>query len=142
MLATCPICPLKIADEGSSRHNGEGLHRVAGPGMGRSNRSRCVMRTTPSASSAEEATIKYVCGIDIGSQSCAGCVTRPDKRVVVKPITFANAREGWQVWEKKLSQLDAPPSHILTGMEATSRYAHAMRNELSPVAKPGKNMSL
>jgi transposase len=44
-----------------------------------------------------EATIKYVCGVDIGSQSCAGCVTRPDKSVVVKSITIALAREGWQI---------------------------------------------
>jgi hypothetical protein len=81
------------------------------------------MSTTPSVSSAEEATIKYICGIDIGSQSCAGCICRPDKSVVVKPIIFANAREGWQIWEEKLNQLHAPPSQILIGMEATSRDA-------------------
>jgi hypothetical protein len=81
------------------------------------------MRTTPSASSAEEATIKYVCGVDIGSQSCVGCICRPDKSVVVKPITFANAREGWQIWEEKLSRLDALPNQVLIGMEATSRDA-------------------
>jgi hypothetical protein len=81
------------------------------------------MRTTPSASSAEEATINYVCGVDIGSQSCVGCICRPDKSVVVKPITFANAREGWQIWEEKLSRLDALPNQILIGMEATSRDA-------------------
>src|SRR5260370_2063983 len=84
---------------------------------------RCAMSITPSAPSSEGATIKYVCGIDIGSQSCAGCITRPDKSVVLKPITFANAREGWQIWEEKLNQLDAPPSQILIGMEATSRDA-------------------
>ena len=81
------------------------------------------MRRTPSAPSKEEATIKYVCGIDIGSQACVGCMCRPDKSVVIKAITFANAREGWQIWEEKLNQLDAPPSQILMGMEATSRDA-------------------
>jgi len=81
------------------------------------------MRRTSSAPSQEEATIKYVCGIDIGSQSCAGCICRPDKSVVIKAITFANAREGWQIWKEKLNQLDAPPSQILIGMEATSRDA-------------------
>lgn len=88
------------------------------------------MSTTPSTSSSEEATIKYVCGIDIGSQSCSGCVTRPDKSVVVKSITFANTRAGWQIWEEKLSQLDVPPSQILIGMEATSRYGENLYHEL------------
>jgi len=86
--------------------------------------------TASSASSEEEATIKYVCGIDMGSQSCSGCICRPDKSVVVKPITFANAREGWQVWEEKLRQLDAPPSQVLIGMEATSRYGENLYHEL------------
>jgi len=81
------------------------------------------MSTTASTSSGEEASIKYVCGIDIGSQACAGCICRPDKRVVVKPITFANAKEGWRVLLEKLAQLDAAPSQILIGMEATSRDA-------------------
>ena len=57
------------------------------------------------------------------TRSCAGCICRPDKSVVIKSITFANARDGWQIWEEKLSQLDAPPSQILIGMEATSRDA-------------------
>jgi hypothetical protein len=81
------------------------------------------MSRTPSTPSEEEVTIKYVCGIDIGSQSCAGCVCRPDKSVVSKAITFANAREGWHIWEEKLNQLDAAPGQILIGMEATSRDA-------------------
>src|SRR5438445_12443385 len=88
------------------------------------------MRRTPSAPSEEEATIKYVCGIDIGSQSCAGCICRPDKSVVIKSITFANAREGWQIWEEKLNQLDAPAGQILIGMEATSRYGENLYQEL------------
>ena len=88
------------------------------------------MRRTASTPSEERANIKYVCGIDMGSQSCAGCLCRPDKRVVIKSITFANAREGWQVWEEKLSLLDAPPSQILIGMEATSRYGENLYHEL------------
>src|SRR2546423_5532346 len=42
------------------------------------------MNRTPPASSEEGATIKDVCGIDSGSQSCAGCICRPDKSVVEK----------------------------------------------------------
>ena len=83
------------------------------------------MRRTPSAPSQEEATIKYVCGIDIGSQSCAGCICRPDKSVVIKLITFANTREGWQIWQEQLNRLDVSPSQMLIGMEATSRDAGA-----------------
>src|SRR6266851_5173646 len=93
-------------------------------------KSRCEMNRTPSAPSEEEAVIKYVCGIDIGSQSCAGCMCRPDKSVVIKSITFANAREGWQIWQEKLNQLDALPSQILIGMEATSRYGENLYHEL------------
>jgi hypothetical protein len=81
------------------------------------------MKMPPPAPSSEGAVIKDVCGIDIGSQSCAGCICRPDKSVVIKSITFANAREGWQIWEEKLNQLDAPAGQILIGMEATSRDA-------------------
>jgi Transposase len=50
--------------------------------------------------------------------------------VVVKSITFANARDGWQIWEEQLNQLDAPPSQILIGMEATSRYGENLYHEL------------
>jgi len=50
--------------------------------------------------------------------------------MVVKLITFAHAREGGRVWEEKLSQLDAPPSQILIGMEATSRYGENLYHEL------------
>jgi transposase len=88
------------------------------------------MSMTISSTSSEEATIKYVCGMDIGSQSCVGCICRPDKSMVVKSVPFANAREGWQIWEEKLSQLDAPPDQILIGMEATSCYHENLYHEL------------
>ena len=89
------------------------------------------MNTTPSACASEaQATTKYVCGIDIGSQSCSSCVTRPDKSVVVKPITFANTQQGWKVLEEKLAQLDAAPDQIVIGMEATSRYHENLYHEL------------
>jgi transposase len=88
------------------------------------------MKTATATFSPEEMSIKYVCGIDIGSQSCAGCILRLDKSIVVKPISFANAREGWQLWEGKLGQLDAKPTQILIGMEATSRYGENLYQEL------------
>ncbi len=88
------------------------------------------MSTTSSASSEEDAGIKYVCGIDMASQSCSGCIFRPDKRVEVKPMTFANTKDGWSVWFDKLSQLDAAPAQILIGMEATSRSSENLFHEL------------
>jgi transposase len=45
-------------------------------------------------------------------------------------VPFANAREGWQIWEEKLSQLDAPADQILIGMEATSCYHENLYHEL------------
>jgi len=50
--------------------------------------------------------------------------------VVLKSIMFANARDGWQTWEEKLNRLDVPPSQILIGMEATSRYGENLYHEL------------
>ena len=50
--------------------------------------------------------------------------------MVVKSVTFTNAREGWQIWEEKLRQLDVPPHQILIGMEATSCYHENLSHEL------------
>lgn len=88
------------------------------------------MKTAAATFSPEDLSIKYVCGIDMGSQSCAGCILRLNKSVAVKPMAFANARQGWDIWEEKLSQLDAEPSQILIGMEATSRYGENLYQEL------------
>jgi len=88
------------------------------------------MSMAVSPSSEGKATIKYVCGIDLGNQSCSGCICRPDKSVVVKPMTFANAKDGWQGWFEKLAQLDAAPNQVLIGMEATSRYGENLYQEL------------
>src|SRR5215472_12948932 len=88
------------------------------------------MSMTPSASSQEKVTIKYVCGIDIGSQSCAGCVCRLDKSLVGKPLAFANGRDGWDVLFDQLSHLDALPQEILIGMEATARYSENLYHAL------------
>lgn len=75
----------------------------------------------PSASSQEEAPLTSLGGIDVGSQSCAGCVYRLDKSLVVKPFTFANTQEGCNVLLHKRTQLDVLPSQILVGREARAR---------------------
>jgi transposase len=85
---------------------------------------------TTSLSSSQEVVIKYVCGIDIGSQSCSGCICRPSKQVVVKPLDFANTKAGWNVLLDRLRQLEASPEHIMIGMEATARYHENLYHEL------------
>ena len=80
--------------------------------------------------SSEETVIKYVCGIDIGSQSCSSCMCRPNKQVVVKPITIALTRDGWNVLLERLNQLEAGPEQIVIGMEATSLYHENLYHEL------------
>jgi hypothetical protein len=45
-------------------------------------------------------------------------------------MTFEKTREGWQIWEEKLSRLDVPPGQVLIGMEATSRYGEKLYHEL------------
>src|SRR5437660_4662274 len=55
---------------------------------------RCAMKMPPPAPSSEGAVIKYVCGIDIGSQSCAGCICRPDKSVVKKRDHLCQCERG------------------------------------------------
>lgn len=88
------------------------------------------MKQATSTFSPQEMGITYVCGLDIGSQSCAGCIIRLDRSVVLKPTTFENTKAGWLVWEEHLSQLDAPANQILVGMEATSRYGENLYQEL------------
>jgi transposase len=69
-------------------------------------------------------------GLTSEANPARGCILRSNKSVIVKAIPFANARQGWQLWEEKLSQLDAAPSQILIGMEATSRYGENLYHEL------------
>jgi transposase len=52
------------------------------------------MKMPPPAPSSEGAVIKDVCGIDIGSQSCAGCICRPDKSVVKKRDHLCQCERG------------------------------------------------
>jgi transposase len=45
-------------------------------------------------------------------------------------MTFANNKDGWNVFVAKLTQLDAAPHQILLGMEATSRYGENFFHDL------------
>jgi transposase len=54
----------------------------------------------------------------------------PTKAWSKSAITTALAREGWQIWEEQLNQLDAPARQVLIGMEATSRSGENLSQEL------------
>src|SRR5258708_7836965 len=98
--------------------------------MGKASESRCTMSTTPSASrSGRRRSSMSVGWISEASLVWAASVG-PIKARWESAVTFANAREGWPIWEEKLSQLDAPPSQILIGMEATSCYHENLYHEL------------
>jgi len=45
-------------------------------------------------------------------------------------MVFANSKDGWKVLLDQLSRLDALPSEILVGMEATARYSENLYHEL------------
>ena len=63
------------------------------------------MEQSASPSLGETAVPRYAVGIDIGSESCSFCSLKSDKRVVVKPTTFANAASGFALLTEKLEAL-------------------------------------
>ena len=79
-------------------------------------------QTTSPSSPVDPSTFRYVVGIDIGSQTCSFCTLKPDKSQVIKPTDFTNAPAGFGLLLNKLERLGVPPSQILIGLEATSRY--------------------
>lgn len=82
----------------------------------------CMSSSDMLSSPVDASSFTYVVGIDIGSQSCAFCVCKPDKSQVVKPTTFENAQPGFLLLESRLAQLEVPAERVLIGLEATSRY--------------------
>lgn len=49
---------------------------------------------------------------------------------MVKPLSFANSKEGWDILLDKLARLDVLPKQVLIGMEATARYSENLYHEL------------
>lgn len=80
---------------------------------------------------AEALPVRYAVGIDVGSQMCSFCVLAPDKSVVLKPTTIANAAAGFGLLHAKLTSLGVPPEQILVGLEATSRYGENLAEFLA-----------
>jgi len=79
----------------------------------------------------EELSIRYTVGIDVGRQSCSFCVLNPDKSSAIKPTNFANAAVGFALLLEQLGRLEAPPSHLLVGLEATSRSGEKLYHYLA-----------
>jgi transposase len=78
--------------------------------------------TPSSASPAEFLPLRYVVGLDVGSETCLVSVLRADKSVVRNPFAIANAAPGFEFLAVQLEQLAAPPAAICVGLEATGRY--------------------
>jgi transposase len=78
--------------------------------------------TPSSASPAEFLPLRYVVGLDVGSETCLVSVLRADKSVVRNPFAIANAAPGFELLAVQLEQLAAPPAAICVGLEATGRY--------------------
>jgi transposase len=70
----------------------------------------------------DPSSFSYVVGIDLGSEACCFTVLTPQKQVVIKPRGFANAASGFHQLQAQLARLEGDPSHIVVGLEATSRY--------------------
>ncbi len=80
------------------------------------------MSHTRLASPTGGATVRYVVGLDVGSDTCLVAVLAADKRVVRKPFAIANAGDGFTHLDQQLAQLGCAPHEILVGLEATGRY--------------------
>ncbi len=76
----------------------------------------------PLSSVVDASSFEYVVGVDIGMESCSFCVCTPQKSVLIKPTSMANAVAGFAQLHEKLQQLGVAPDRILIGLEATSRY--------------------
>jgi transposase len=67
-------------------------------------------------------TCQFAVGIDVGAEQCALAILRPDKSALVKPVSFANAADGFKFLHHKLAALDVPAANICVGLEATGLY--------------------
>ena len=77
--------------------------------------------------------VLYVVGIDVGAETCAVCILRPDKTAVRSPFMIANAAPGFARLAAVLAQLGCAPQQIRVGLEATGRYWENLYQFLLPV---------
>ena len=79
-------------------------------------------RTRSFTSRISDTPVLYVVGIDVGADTCAVCILRPDKSTVRPPFTISNAAPGFARLAAALAQLGCAPLQIRVGLEATGRY--------------------
>jgi transposase len=87
-------------------------------------------------SAPDPAALTFAVGIDIGATTCSVAVLHPDKTLLGKPSTFANAAPGFAVLATKLAALAVPPAHVLIGMEATGPYWESLYYHLLAAGYP------
>ena len=80
------------------------------------------MAQSTSSTAVAASTILFVVGIDVGSDTCAVSILRPDKTTVRSPFSIANTVTGFDRLVAEHTQLRCPPGQIRIGLEATGRY--------------------
>ena len=76
-------------------------------------------RTRSVTTCVSDTPVLYVVGIDVGADTCAVCILRPDKTAVRSPFMIANAAPGFARLAAALAQLGCAPLQIRVGLEAT-----------------------
>ena len=89
-------------------------------------------RTCSATTRVSDTPVLYVVGIDVGADSCAVCILRPDKTTVRSPFMIANAAPGYARLAAALTQLGCAPQQICVGLEATDRYWENLYQFLLP----------
>ena len=92
-----------------------------------------MVRTCASTTAVSDAPLQYIVGIDVGSETCAVSILRPDKTAVRSPFAIANATPGFARLAAALAQLGCPPAQIRVGLEATGRYWENLYQFLLPL---------
>ncbi len=90
-------------------------------------------RPYSSTTGVSDAPVLYVVGIDVGSDTCAVSILRPDKSAVRAPFMIANAAPGFARLAAALTQLGCPPIQVRVGLEATGRYWENLYQFLLPL---------
>ncbi len=90
-------------------------------------------RTRSVTTRVSDTPVLYVVGIDVGADTCAVCILRPDKTAVRSPFMIANAAPGFARLATALAQLGCAPLQIRVGLEATGRYWENLYQFLLPL---------
>ena len=90
------------------------------------------MARTCSTTTVVGAPVRYIVGIDVGSETCVVSILRPDKTAVRSPFAIANAAAGFARLTDELAQLGCPPAQTRVGLEATGRYWENLYQFLLP----------